>query len=117
MAIRKRNEREAFPQVAPNVAPATAEPVITREEFTLRKKQLEDLRRRANDADDLRAELSAIQELNKLCGLYRAHSDEPNDTAVELARQHLEGIGTVEKGLPLEELARRVAFQYMNAQN
>ena len=58
-----------------------------------------------NDGD-LRAELAAIQELNKLSGLYSEPVENGESAAVEIARIHLEGTGVVEKGLPLEELAR-----------
>ena len=78
-------------------------------EFQLRKEQLEDLQQRANEAGDLRAELDAIKEINKLCGLYQEPVDNGESTEGALARAHLEGTGLVEKGLPLEELARRIA--------
>ena len=78
-------------------------------EFQIRKEQLEDLQQRANEAGDLRAELDAIKEINKLCGLYQEPVDNGESTEGALARAHLEGTGLVEKGLPLEELARRIA--------
>lgn len=83
-------------------------------EFQLRKEQLEDLQQRANEAGDLRAELDAIKEINKLCGLYQEPVDNGESTEGALARAHLEGTGLVEKGLPLEELARRIAYILSN---
>ena len=82
---------------------------ISRDEFQLRKSQLEDIQARAHDVGDLRVELAAIQELNKLCGLYSEPVENGESAAVEIARLHLEGTGVVEKGLPFEELARRIA--------
>lgn len=79
-------------------------------EFQLRKEQLEDLQQRANDAGDLRAELDAIKEINKLCGLYAEPVDNGESAEAAIARRHLESLGLVEKGLPIEELARRVAL-------
>ena len=82
---------------------------ISRDEFQLRKAQLEDIQTRAHDDGDLRVELAAIQEINKLCGLYSEPVEKGESAAVEIARIHLENTGMVEKGLPIEELARRIA--------
>lgn len=79
-------------------------------EFQLRKEQLEDLQQRANESGDLRAELDAIKEINKLCGLYAEPVDNGESAEAAIARRHLESLGIVEKGLPIEELARRVAL-------
>ena len=86
----------------------------TKTEFQIRKEQLEDLQQRANESGDLRAELDAIKEINKLCGLYQEPVDNGESAAAALAREHLEGTGVVDKGLPLEELARRVALRLSN---
>lgn len=82
---------------------------LSKDEFLVRKEQLEDIQARAKNDGDLRAELAAIQELNKLCGLYSEPVENGESAAVEIARLHLEGTGVVEKGLPIEELARRIA--------
>ena len=91
-----------------------AKKATQKSEFQLRKDQLEDLQQRANETGDLRAELDAIKEINKLCGLYQEPVDNGESTEGALARAHLEGTGLVEKGLPLEELARRIAFILSN---
>lgn len=100
MARRKKNEIH-------DVKPKTGATIG--DEFQIRKNQLEDIQARAHDDGDLRAELAAIQELNKLCGLYSEPVENGESASAEIARLHLEGTGVVEKGLPLEELARRVA--------
>ena len=100
MARRKKNE---IHDVKPKTGAAIGD------EFQIRKNQLEDIQARAHDDGDLRAELAAIQELNKLCGLYSEPVESGESAAVEIARLHLEGTGVVEKGLPIEELARRIA--------
>lgn len=87
--------------------------VVSFSEFQKRKEQLEDLRRRAFDAGDLRSELAAIQEINKLCGLYNEQFDDSGDSvSVLYARQHLESLNVAPPGLPLEELARRVSVAF-----
>lgn len=83
---------------------------ISRDEFDVRKAQLEDIQARAYEIGDLRAELAAIQEINKLCGLYAESFNAEKSNVDEIVRTHLEGTGVVEKGLPLEELARRIAI-------
>lgn len=83
---------------------------ISRDEFDVRKAQLEDIQTRAYEIGDLRAELAAIQEINKLCGLYAESFNAEKSHVDEIVRAHLEGTGVVEKGLPLEELARRIAI-------
>lgn len=98
---------------------AIAADVDVREELGRRKEQLEDLRERARDAGDLRVELSTIQELSKLCDLYGTTSAssaaaDVESATVALARAHLEGLGIVPKGLPIEELARQIAAVVMN---
>ena len=63
---------------------------------------------------DLRVELATLQELSKLSNVYAApvvfDSEESVESPVEaLARKHLESLDLAPAGLPLEELARRVA--------
>ena len=87
-----------------------AKKATQKSEFQLRKEQLEDLQQRANEAGDLRAELDAIKEINKLCGLYQEPVDNGESAEAAIARRHLESLGLVEKGLPIEELARRLAL-------
>ena len=92
---------------------ALAADVDLRFEFGTRRAQLEDVRERAKTCADLRAELDAIKELNKLCGLYDQASRNDDalaaeSTALELVREHLEGLELAPRGLPIEELARRV---------
>ncbi len=81
-------------------------------EFLLRKQQLEDIQARANMEGDLRSELAAIQEINKLCGLYNTAAEVDTDENAGCARQHLEGLNIAPRGLALEELARRVAAEF-----
>lgn len=94
--------------------------VDSRVEFATRREQLEDLRNRAKDAGDLKTELEIMKEQSKLCDLYRASSTSDEQSAAEssavaLAREHLEALPFVEKGLPFEELARMVAARWINA--
>lgn len=98
---------------------ALAADVDVREELGRRKEQLEDVRERAREAGDLRVELAAIQELAKLCDLYKTSNvldaaSEAEGAAVVLARKHLEGIGVAPDGLPIEELARLVAGAFLD---
>lgn len=97
---------------------AIAADVDARMEFATRREQLEDLRIRAKDAGDLKTELEVMKEQSKLCDLYRAStvSDEKSaaeSSTVALAREHLEALPFVEKGLPFEELARLVANRWI----
>ncbi len=98
---------------------AIAADVDARMEFATRREQLEDLRIRAKDAGDLKTELDVMKEQSKLCDLYRASSISDERSAAEsstvaLAREHLESLPFVEKGLPFEELARLVANKWIN---
>ena len=59
-----------------------------------------------------------VKEQSKLCDLYRATSVSDERSAAEsstvaLAREHLERLPFVEKGLPFEELARLVANRWI----
>lgn len=99
---------------------AAAAEVDSRVEFAARREQLEDLRNRAKDAGELKTELEIMKEQSKLCDLYRASSISDEQSAAEsssvaLAREHLEALPFVEKGLPFEELARLVAARWINA--
>lgn len=96
---------------------ASAADVDQREELGRRREQLEDLRKRAKEGQDLRVELAAIQELSKLLDLYKTStmidaSAEVESAAVSLARRHLEGLAVAPTGLPIEELARVVALNF-----
>ena len=93
---------------------AFAADVDLRLELGTRREQLNDLLNRARDAGDLRVELATLQELSKLSNVYAApvvfDSEESVESPVEaLARKHLESLDLAPAGLPLEELARRVA--------
>lgn len=97
---------------------AIAADVDARMEFATRREQLEDLRIRAKDAGDLKTELDVMKEQSKLCDLYRASSISDERSAAEsstvaLAREHLERLPFIEKGLPFEELARLVANRWI----
>lgn len=97
---------------------AIAADVDARMEFATRREQLEDLRIRAKEAGDLKTELDVMKEQSKLCDLYRAStiSDERSaaeSSTVALAREHLESLPFVEKGLPFEELARLVVNRWI----
>lgn len=105
--LARKNDGEMCEQVAKNRTN------VSKDEFQLRKQQLEDIQARALEVGDLRAELDAVKELNKLCGLYSEPVENGESAAVEIARLHLEGTGVVPKGLPIEELARRVASVLM----
>lgn len=112
-------------KVAPLIAEARAvlamaADVDVREELGRRKEQLEDVRERARNAGDLRVELAAIQELAKLCDLYKTTAvvdaeSEAEGAVAQLARSHLEALKLAPNGLPLEELARLVAARYIEA--
>ena len=87
-----------------------------------RREQLNDLLNRARAAGDLRVELAALQELSKLSNVYAApvvfDSEESVESPVEaLARKHLESLDLAPAGLPLEELARRVAGAFNPKEN
>lgn len=97
---------------------ASAAEIDLRVEIGTAKKRLEDLRDRAKEAGDLRAELDAIKELNKLCDLYKQTSLADVASAAEsatlaLVREHLEGLDVAPKDLPIEELARFVAAAFL----
>ncbi|MDO5765879.1 MAG: hypothetical protein Q4P84_09295, partial [Elusimicrobiales bacterium] len=97
---------------------AIAADVDARMEFATRREQLEDLRVRAKDAGDLKTELEVMKEQSKLCDLYRASTVSDEQSAAEssttaLAREHLEALPFVERGLPFEELARLVANRWI----
>lgn len=99
---------------------ALAADVDARLEFAARREQLEDLRARARDANDLKTELDVLRELSKLCDLYRAASVADEKSAAEsadaaLVREHLEALPFVPQGLPIEELARLVAAHWLNS--
>ena len=101
---------------------AIAADVDARMEFATRREQLEDLRVRAKDAGDLKTELDVMKEQSKLCDLYRASTASDEQSAAEsstvaLAREHLEALPFVEKGLPFEELARLVANRWIRDDN
>ena len=82
MTKRKKNE---FHDVKPKTGATIGD------EFQIRKNQLEDIQARAHDDGDLRAELAAIQELDKLCGLYSKPVENGESAAVEIVRLYLEG--------------------------
>lgn len=88
-------------------------------ELGLAKKQNESLYGLAIKAGNLYAAQSARNELSKLLRLYDAVNlaavDEAFQSETErLAREHLENLTITEQGLPLEELARRVALFVVN---
>lgn len=92
---------------------ALAAEIDLRVEIGTAKKRLEDLRDRAKEVGDLRVELDAIKETNKLCDLYKQTSLADATSAAEsatlaLVRERLEGIVDAPEGLPVEELARLV---------
>lgn len=100
---------------------ALAAEIDAREEIGKRREQLEDLLERARDAGDMRVELAAIQELSKLLDLYKTtnYADaalEIESSAAALARAHLEALGITKKGLPIEELARLIANEYVKTE-
>ncbi len=98
---------------------ATAADVDLRAEFATRRAQLEDVRERAKTSGDLQTELKAIQELAKICGLYKQATSSDaaavaESASIAVVREHLEGIGATERDLPIEELARLVALKFLD---
>lgn len=88
-------------------------------ELGLAKKQNEKIFRAALDAGNFYAAQSARNELSKLLRLYDAVNLAAIDEAFvseteRLTREHLENLKITDQGLPLEELARRVALFLVN---
>lgn len=126
---------EAADQIAKrfNITPAEAEKLITsawekirragicdvQTELGLAKKQNEAIYRSAFEEGNLYAAQAARNELSKLLKLYEAASllavDEAFQSETErLTRAHLENLELTQTGLPLEELARRIALFVVN---
>lgn len=86
-----------------------------REEIGRARIQLEELYAASLATGDLKTALASRKELSKILHLYETTNtsalDEEMQTMTEsLVREHLEGLGVTDVGLPLEELARGVAL-------
>lgn len=96
-----------------------ASEINKKEEIGKRIIQLDELYKKSLESEDAKTALLTIKEKSKLLDLYSIFSQESFTEASEnielgLTRNHLEGIGITDKGLPIEELARQIALYVIN---
>lgn len=113
----KKEQAEIISIATDRINSAASVNIVT--ELARAKKQTEEIYKTAIDAGDTRTALSARQELSKLFNLYdgrnmAALSETIVSTQERAVRSHLEPLELTEEGLPVEELARRVALFVVN---